>query len=464
MEGYNHDFSASTERRHSPLILLAALAATTAIVLIFAQGLYDVAIGYTPYVFLAAVVWILTFMELRLGLGLMILAVALSPEYTLLGVPNIRMEDFVFPAVLLAWVSRTLYQKERLVPTDLKLPMIGLIVITVFSSLYNLIYMELPFTESFFRFGKGVEYYLMFLVTLNVVKTEKDITGFVHLMWAAALAVTVYTLVQLGRDPGMIRLHGVPGETANILGGYIVFHVCLLLGISSGAERGRLLFFLIAVAMAVPFVHTMSRASYVSILFGLLVLGLLTRDRSVLAFLIVTALLVAFTQARDRFETIFGIVNGNPPSAWQARIEGWKAFLPNVAEAPLLGWGVGRAPLAIDNEYVRLIYEQGIIGFLLFAVIVWRAGRSAMCVARSPETRRFRGFALGYVAGTAALLVHSITAVTFTAIRTTEPFFIATALIYGALALQPARQEIEPLEIPGTLRPLRMGSTPENRL
>ncbi len=456
MDGYG-DLSVDFERRRSPLVVPAVLAGVAALGLIAAQGLYGTAVGYAPHVFLAVLVWILAFHDVRIGLGLTIVAIAVSPEFTVFGVPNVRMEDFVFPAVLLAWIFRALYRRERPAPTDLAAPIAGLVLVTLLSSLPNVMYRELPFADSFFRFGKSIEYYLMFLVTLNVARTEKDVRAFIRILLAAALAAALYAIAQLSLESDTFRLHGMPGETANILGGYIVFHVCIVLGIATAAERHKPAYFLVAIAMAVPFVHTMSRASYVSLFVGLALLGLLSRDRVIVLFLLVAAALMAFTQARDRFETIFGIMSGTPPPAWEARIAGWKALLPDVARAPLLGWGVGRAPLAIDNEYVRQVYETGLLGLVLFLAIVWRAGRAALRAAGTSPTASFRGFALGYLAGMAALLVHSLTAVTFTTIRTTEPFFIATALVYAIMAVRPPQEDVR--ELPSALPSSRTDAT-----
>jgi hypothetical protein len=174
--------------------------------------------------------------------------------------------------------------------------------------------------------------------------------------------------------------------------------------------------------------------------------------------LLCVAGLVLVTQARDRFETIFGILNGEPPPAWQARVAGWQYFLPSVLTAPLLGQGIGRAPLAIDNEYIRQIYELGIVGFILFIVVIWFSGRAALRLSRHSTNPLFRGFGVGYLAGLAALLVHSIAATTFTAIRTTEPFFIATGLIYAALARTTATSKEQ--EFPATLEPMGFATPP----
>ena len=216
----------------------------------------------------------------------------------------------------------------------------------------------------------------------------------------------------------------------------------------------------IAAAMAVPFVHTLSRTSWVALLAGIIVLAALSRDRAIAGFLVLVIALVVTTQARDRFDTFFGFVSGDVPSSWQARVDGWRLFLLQKGFSPLIGEGIGRAPLAIDSEYVKQLYELGILGLGLFAWIVTRCMRAARRLAAGATDERYRGFANGYLAGLTALLVHSIAAPTFTSIRTAEPFFIATGLIYAALATLPACDP-QP-ELPRQLMAMRFArTTPE---
>lgn len=441
-------------QKKKPFYLLAALSSLICLFLIFAEGIYDVSFGPIPMILFGLIVWFISFIEVRAGLGLLILTIAVSPEFTLWGVPNIRLEDFLLPAVLMSWLARTLYTRDKLIPSRLTLPIVLLVLISLVSSLHNYIYKDLPFLTSLFRLGKSVEYYIMFYLALNIARSRKEISAYIYMLCIAAGLATLYSLVklQIGLGAGE-RIHGLPGETANIYGGFLIFHICILLGITSLHEKTRLVGLFLATLMAIPFVHTLSRSSYVSLFVGLVILSLLTKDRHIMFFLIISLALVLFTQARDRFETIFGIISGHPPSSWAARIAGWEMFLPKIVRAPVFGWGLGSSTLAIDNEYVRQIYELGILGFVVFVWLIVRAGQAALHIFRHNDNKLFRGFAMGYLGGLAALLVHGIAATSFTAIRTTEPFFIATGLICAIMHKMPALSKTE--DIPRTLKPMR---------
>ena len=63
---------------------------------------------------------------------------------------------------------------------------------------------------------------------------------------------------------------------------------------------------------------------------------------------------------------------------------------------------------------------------------IFRALRTSLRLHRSNDPDPIlSGLALGYFGGCAALLMHSVAATTFTTIRTTEPFFFATGILYA---------------------------------
>jgi len=61
-------------------------------------------------------VYIVTFIDLTLGLAILIACVGLSPELTIGGIQNLRLEDFIVPALLLSWITRIMQQRIPLAP------------------------------------------------------------------------------------------------------------------------------------------------------------------------------------------------------------------------------------------------------------------------------------------------------------------------------------------------------------
>lgn len=429
-------------RKPLPIIALAVVCCLVGTWSVFSSGLAGADWYIYPLIISGVLLGFISMFELRIGLAVLLLAIGLSPELSLYGVSNFRYEDLIFPILAFVWLTRHVLNRERFQSTDLKTPILLLLFLALISSLNNHIYGGLDLGTATFRFGKGVQYYFIFLIVLNTIRSPSDIKTFIWLLVAASSVVGVYGLTQYGMfadGPEVFRVTGPPGETANILGGYYVFHMCLALGlltVVSTAQRALLLLYL--GLMLAPFIGTLSRTSYVALGVGLFVIWVISRNRAlawVLAMLVVFAMFAPTTTA-ERFLSIFGIFQGDSPSSWAARVDGWHMFLWAALEAPLLGQGVGRNPLgAIDNEYVLYMNELGILGLMAFLWLISRCLRSGVRLLRLRHGEQFdpvlSGFILGYFGGLCALLVHSIGATTFTTIRTTEPFFFATGLLYA---------------------------------
>ena len=61
-------------------------------------------------------VYIVTFIDLTLGLAILIACVGLSPELTIGSLQNLRLEDFVVPALIISWITRMMQQRIPLAP------------------------------------------------------------------------------------------------------------------------------------------------------------------------------------------------------------------------------------------------------------------------------------------------------------------------------------------------------------
>jgi hypothetical protein len=75
----------------------------------------------------------------------------------------------------------------------------------------------------------------------------------------------------------------------------------------------------------------------------------------------------------------------------------WPRAIRALSKNPLLGTGYSSITLATDNDYLRLLGEVGILGFLAFFLIFLRIGRS---VSKAfPLIKKYKGVELGFLAG-----------------------------------------------------------------
>ncbi|MEM7277194.1 MAG: O-antigen ligase family protein [Pseudomonadota bacterium] len=432
----------TTKRQPLPIVALAIICCLVGVWSVFSAGIIGQDWQMYPLILSGVMLGFISLFEIRVGLAVLLLAIGLSPELSLYGVSNFRYEDLIFPILFFVWLTRHVLNRQKFQPTDLKAPILALVFLALVSSLNNHIYGELNLGTAVFRFGKGIQYYFIFIIVLNTLTTPRDLKSFVWMLILTSSVVGVYGVTQYEMFSGAgipFRVTGPPGETANILGGYYVFHICIAVGLMTTVKTPlRIILILYVGLMLAPLIGTLSRTSYVALSLGFFVVWFISRNRAlawVLALVAIFALLAPEVTSH-RFWSIFGIFDGNSPSSWIARVDGWRLFLKAFWEAPLLGHGVGRNPLgAVDNEYVLQMNELGLLGLVAFLWLIGRCLRSSVHLLPLRKTGNadptLQGFALGYFGGLVALLVHSIGATTFTTIRTTEPFFFATGMLYA---------------------------------
>lgn len=431
-----------SKRQPLPIVALAIICCLVGIWSVFSAGIIGSDWQMYPLILSGVMLGFISLFEIRVGLAVLLLAIGLSPELSLYGVQNFRYEDLIFPILFFVWLTRHVLNRQKFAHTDLKAPILILVFLALVSSLNNHIYDQLNLGTAVFRFGKAIQYYFIFVIVLNTLTRPRDLKSFVWMLLLTSSVVGVYGLTQYEMFSGAgipFRVTGPPGETANILGGYYVFHICIAVGVMTKVQGVlRLVLFLYLGVMLAPLIGTLSRTSYVALSLGFFVIWFVSRNRA-LAWVLALVAVFAITAPEvtsTRFWSIFGIFEGNSPSSWVARVDGWRLFLKAFWEAPLLGHGVGRNPLgAVDNEYVLQMNELGLLGLVAFLWLMSRCLRSSASLLQLRKKEKadpvLQGFALGYFGGLVALLVHSIGATTFTTIRTTEPFFFATGMLYA---------------------------------
>jgi len=75
----------------------------------------------------------------------------------------------------------------------------------------------------------------------------------------------------------------------------------------------------------------------------------------------------------------------------------WPRAIRALSKNPLLGTGYSSITLATDNDYLRLLGEVGILGFLAFSLIFFRIGK--LVLKTLPLIEKYKGIELGFLAG-----------------------------------------------------------------
>jgi O-antigen ligase len=297
--------------------------------------------------------------------------------------------------------------------------------------------------------AKYLEYFFLYFITVNYVRTPADLRRLLLAVLATGLAITAYAWWQI---PQGVRpsapFEGTPGEP-NTLGGYLVLLFALAAALwqclpPSKLRRGS---GLLALAILPPLAATLSRSSWLAFGVALAVLIACAPRRARLAAWIAVGaavlLLAAPRGLRERIAYTFtpegrtgvqvGHVRLDPSSS--ARLESWGAALEGFRKHPVAGWGITGYGF-LDTQYFRVLVETGAIGAGAF---LWLVGAlvSLFWRARAAASEPLAGaLATGMLAGFGGLLAHAVGTNTFILIRIMEPFWLLTGLVAASTAMR----------------------------
>ncbi len=441
--------------RFRALIIIAA---------IFILGIFlgQIVTGYsykiTLALILSALIFIITLVNTDLGLAVLIFSMLLSPEIVLGQVPGrdviVRFDDILLIVITFAWLAKTAINKglALFVRTPLNKAISIYILVCLVSTLRGAALGYVNPTKGLFYILRYTEYFLLYILVVNHIHSRKQIKFFLNAIFITCALVSVYGILQI---PSGVRVsapfEGEVGEP-NTFGGYLLLILCLAIGIFLQNVPQRLKYILagLCVLIIFPFLYTLSRASYLAIIFSFLAFVILSKRRMVLVAAMVTIIIlglsikpeVVFSRVQytfqEKHEALAKIGNIYFDASSSARLFSWQDSFREWKKNPILGRGVTGYRF-IDGQYIRTLPELGIIGFLALLWLLWSIFKHSLAVYKKLDDEFFRGLSLGFIAGFMGLIIHALTANTFIVIRIMEPFWF----IVGIIMVLPAFTEKE---------------------
>jgi hypothetical protein len=392
-----------------------------------------------PAAALGLPIYLIVLVDPIIGIAILIACIGLSPEFTVAGLRNLRMEDFLMPGLLLGWILRAGSQRIPFANTRIWAPAMTSLTFMVLSTIAGVAAGTAPPAFAFMVLGKYAEYMLIYLLVINTVKSEGEIRALLIfsilvalLSSYASLSTTINTSAELVGG----RVLGPLGETSNIYGGYLALHLLMALGLflHFPTGGGRLLGGACVVLLGISILFTYSRTTYVAIGGAIFLFGAFKHRRLLVILLVLAAVIpiMAPDSVLNRMATVGGVAAGSAPSSWVSRLDAWDwAFHRMGPLDAIYGQGIGSVKFAdVDSEYVRIYSDLGIIGVGLFVWLLFRIGRVALAAYdRVPQFTFPAGYLAGYLMAFAAIIIHSVAATTFSAIRTEEAFMVLTGLM-----------------------------------
>lgn len=418
--------------------------------LYFANAYVTIALATSLVVFGTTVV------RVDYGVYILVTAMLLSPEifagYKYSGERplSIRYDDVLIPVIFIGVLVKNSFEGRRSLwhPSPANAGIIAYYSICIISTVLAL-RANLPAWDrrtAFFTMLKMAEFYMVFVLVGNAVRTREGVRKQLTLFFIIAMIICGYALLSMRRlDRIGAPFEGPGGTEPNTLGGYLTLVMCLAGGlyITAPTRKRKWLFFCLALMGFFPFLFTLSRASYVALIAALIALGLAGRKPLVLALVVVVLVaspIIMPKKVMDRVNYTFQRGDGMPvkvagvetgiqvDKSTHERLYVWRKVTFILQKAPWFGGGVSWESV-MDSQYARVILETGLFGLLAFLFLQFRLLRTTWEAYRwSNRDWMGRGLALGMVAGTVGLIVHSLGTISFVIVRIMEPFWLLMAL------------------------------------
>lgn len=405
------------------------------------------------------------FTSVSAALYLLIASMLLSPEIAVGRVEgrgvggrelSFRMDDILLIVIGFSWLVKNILYRELALfrETPLNRPIAVYMAICVVSTLMGVLNGQVRPTTGFFFVLKYFEYFFVFFMVVNHVRSQQQVVGLVVALLVVGLIVSLFAISQIpSGQRASAPFEGESGEP-NTLGGYLVFLLAVMTGLLLHVQVGpiRIALLVLGGFAILALMATLSRSSYLAAFVLLMAVGLTQwrRPRVLTVLLVIVALipLLAPANVKDRVsETFFGRQYGGEIKVGQVgldlstteRLKSWAYVLNDWVHDPILGRGVTGYAWA-DAQYVKIIGETGLAGLVAFGFIIYRLWRCARESFLSQTDPFAKGLAHGLLLGILAMLAHGIGANTFIIIRIMEPFWLCAGLVMLLPTLSPVDQ------------------------
>lgn len=206
-------------------------------------------------------------------------------------------------------------------------------------------------------------------------------------------------------------------------------------------------------------VYSYSRGAYLGFIIGFLAMIWHTKKKLIIflipAMFIFGGVAINFlpSSVQERFNSIFVEDETERDESAQSRFVFWGIAFEQFLKNPIVGHGyltfVEANPYHMDthNYYLKLLAEQGIIGFIIFLVILWRASKVGRNLYDESADPLYKALGIGLFGVIVSLAFGNIFGDRFTHYPLSAYFYVYLAVALRALMLtremNPASQVIQ---------------------
>lgn len=390
-------------------------------------------------------------------------AVGITPEFTFLGVPKVRITDLLLPLLFL-FGSRVAARGQTKQPP---LPLAGLFWIIFFWNLGALfVWGEASTTPGLFYLAKR---FLYFLTAYSASRAVRDVASWNRVIrllvfTSPLLSFTVLRELSHNIDAGGIlassegmRASGIIANQQTSTALYIVAITCLALGAwDAFKDTAWKIGSLISVGAGCMAVFaTGSRGAFACVVLGVLC-TMLQRPKQGCSLLVLSLAIggVSWIVTPTELQTRLAGIVSETSATWEDLSEGNRldvggssiadramafqdAFRYYIPKAGMMGLGAGFKNLgAVDDFYLTEWIYHGFLGLALFVGLQIGVAKGLLHVRRNAVDPVERGVASGVLTAWIVLSASGVHADTFYLIRPMEAMMLMLGLVAARRAIR----------------------------
>lgn len=396
----------------------------------------------------------------NLPLIFLVTAIAFSPSFSagvIEGgrVVEIRVEDVLIVILGLAWIAGFLIsKKEKIKKPPLFLPILAWLGIGFFSILVNWIFMNIGISRGFFYFLKEIEFFFLYFYIFYHIKNLNSAECIINFWVIAGILNTCLIIYQLiagigygSYGPSMFMEKGpLPSGGfflilfANLFNIFLYYYSRLNL-----SKIKKIILSLCILSLSIGIISSGSRTSILglilvvvlSMFFYQIKYGVVKSVFILLGLLIIIGIIFSFVSSKVPY--ILGLQPEKALGSINIRSGIWKAQIETMPENLFYYFfGMGKSVRLYTEEshsqYVRNFIETGIIGTIVFFILIFAILRRAFHGFLSGKGPFLIGLSSGLFISTCAMLFMSIAGEAFLVVKINEIYWFFTAITMAAMS------------------------------
>jgi len=391
----------------------------------------------------------------------LLIIVIIYPKFPLIGVTgsfvSVRLEDILIATVFGFWTIKKITQKRFPLAPIHKSLLIYLGIAASATIAGILLTKTVMLQTGVLHWARRVEYMGLFWVAYDSLKEKLQINSILKTLLVISLAVSIFGLgQQFLKFPVIsttnsefskgLALDLGPGARINStfaghydLAAFCVLPLMICLGLFFGQSKNKVIYLLVGGAIYWVMLLSASRVTFVATyVVACLYLVILKKRKwivslGILAILSILVspqlagryrqLLINYLSVAPVIQTVHAQtsmpVDKQTPTALEnvrqedrslnIRLEAsWPKALRAVEKNPLFGTGLSSIGLAIDNDYLRLLGETGILGTVAFLLIFIRIYKSSLKVLKQNQQQSETIFSISILLFVLSLLMNAV--------------------------------------------------------